>query len=175
MPDSITLQTLNELPAAQFVATLAGIFEHSPWVAERVAAARPFGSRQQLLEAMRTAVAQANPETQLALIRAHPKLGARGAQRSELTAASAGEQRRAGLAACGAEQWQQLERLNAAYLEKFGFPFILAVRGHDPDSIIRQIERRLVQPPALEQQAALQEIGLIAHYRLVDLVADPGS
>jgi OHCU decarboxylase len=165
----ITLDALNTLPLSELVATLGAIFEHSPWVAERAAAARPFGSRQQLLDAMRAVVQAAPAEEQLALIRAHPQLGSRG-RRAQLTEASAREQRGAGLDACTDEQFARLMQLNAAYTQKFSFPFILAVRGHDPASILAALESRLNNDAESERSAALTQIGLIAGYRLADLV-----
>ena len=171
----ITLEALNALPAPEFVASLGGIFEHSPWVAERAAAARPFTSRLQMLDALRAVVQAAPAADQLALIRAHPQLGARGRSRTQLTEASAREQRRAGLDACTDAQFSQLLRLNEAYVEKFALPFILAVRGHDPASILRAIEQRSGHAAALERRTALAQIGLIAGYRLADLVATPAG
>jgi OHCU decarboxylase len=167
----IALTELNLLPPEEFVARLAGIFEHSPWVAERVAAARPFDCVEQLLDAMRATVDKATPAEQLALIRAHPKLGLRGRRRAELTEASAREQHRAGLEACTSEDFVRLDELNAAYDQKFSMPFILAVRGHTPQSIIATCEQRLANEWAVEQRTALREIGLIAGYRLADVVA----
>ncbi len=166
----ITLQELNTMSAAQFVATLGGIFEHSPWVAERAASARPFGSREQLLKAMCAAVGAASVEEQLALIRAHPQLGARGRQRAQLTTNSAKEQRRAGLDACTDGEFTRLLELNAAYMQRFSFPFILAVRGHNPESILAALESRLKHDAESERRTALAQIGLIAGYRLEDLV-----
>jgi OHCU decarboxylase len=166
----ISLQDLNALPAPQFASTLAGVFEHSPWVPERVAPMRPFATRAQLLEAMRAAVQAASPEEQLALIRAHPQLAARGRNRAGLTAASAVEQQRAGLDAITSAVLTQIEQLNAAYVQKFAFPFILAVRGHDPASILENCRRRLAHDEPQERRTALQEIGLIAEYRLNDMV-----
>jgi OHCU decarboxylase len=166
----ITLAALNALSASQFIATLGGVFEHSPWVAERVAALRPFATRAQLLQALRAAVQAATPDEQLRLIRAHPQLGARGRQRRELTAASAGEQQRAGLDTVTDTVLTQIEQLNAEYLEKFTFPFILAVRGHDPASILENCRRRLAHDESQERRTALREIELIAEYRLNDLV-----
>jgi OHCU decarboxylase len=167
----MTLEELNALPAAAFVATLGGLFEHSPWVAEGVVGARPFDTAQHLLDAMRQCVARAGPEAQLRLIRAHPRLGNRGPKPQVLTAASSQEQRGAGLEACSPFQYAQLERLNAAYFEKFGFPFILAVRGHTPESILEQCAERLERSAGTEQAAALTQIGLIAGYRLAQLLA----
>jgi N-carbamoyl-L-amino-acid hydrolase len=169
----ITLEQLNALSPGEFAAALDGVFEHSPWVAQRTAAARPFASRLQLLDSMRAEVSAATPAQQLALIRAHPQLGVRARAASPLTTASAGEQRRAGLASCTAAQAARLEQLNARYLERFGFPFILAVRGHDPQSIIAHFERRLESELKSEQAMALNQIGAIAAYRLADMVAAP--
>jgi OHCU decarboxylase len=171
----ISLAQLNALPAHQFVATLAGIFEHSPWVAQRVCAGRPFDSRAHLLEAMRGAVTDATPDEQLALIRVHPKLKVSGRAREELTAASSREQRGAGLDACALDEAARLDALNARYAEKFAMPFILAVRGHTPESIIAACERRLSNDAMSERRAALHEIGLIAGYRLADLVSETGD
>lgn len=154
----------------QLVATFGGIFEHSPWVAERAAGARPFGSREQLLKAMCAVVQEASTEEQLALIRAHPQLGARGRRRAELTENSSNEQRRAGLDACTDEEFARLLQLNAAYMQRFSFPFILAVRGHNPASILAALETRLQHDAELERRSALTQIGLIAGYRLEDLV-----
>jgi OHCU decarboxylase len=166
----ITLEALNALPPPQFVTTLAGVFEHSPWVPERVAAMRPFATRAQLLQAMRATVQAAAPEEQLRLIRAHPQLAARGRNRVGLTAASEREQQGAGLDAITSALLTQIEQLNAAYLEKFAFPFILAVRGHDPASILENCRCRLAHDEAQERRTALHEIGLIAEYRLNDMV-----
>jgi OHCU decarboxylase len=165
-----TLKELNALPIEKFVALLGGIFEHSPWVAERAAATRPFSSRAELLDEMRAVVQRASTEEQLALIRAHPQLGARGRSRAELTEASANEQKRAGLDACTDEEFARLMQLNANYVEKFAFPFILAVRGHTPDSILASMESRLSNDTTSERRTALTQIGLIGGYRLEDVV-----
>ena len=166
----ITLAALNALPAAAFTETLGAIFEHSPWVAQRAAASRPFASRLDLLDAMRMAVRDAPIEDQLNLIRAHPQLGARGRKRLELTEASSCEQRRAGLDACSDAEFTELMQLNAAYVQKFDFPFILAVRGHDPESILAFMRTRLNNNLEQERHTALTQIGLIGGYRLADLV-----
>jgi len=166
----IELQRLNAMPEDEFVDQLAGIFEHSPWVAARAAARRPFDSRQRLLDAMRGVVDDATPVEQLALIRAHPQLGTRGRGQPVLTAASTQEQRRAGLQDCTAQDFARLDALNAAYQDKFAMPFIIAVRAHDLDSIFANFVARLANDPATERQSALREIGLIAGYRLADAV-----
>ena len=169
----IALETLNTLSSDAFTEILGAIFEHSPWVAQRAAAVRPFTSRLQLLDAMRAQVQSAPVEEQLALIRAHPQLGARGRKRLELTEASSREQRRAGLDACTDEEFSELMRLNAAYVQKFSFPFILAVRGHDPHSILESMQSRIDNDDERERYRALTQIGLIGGYRLADVVASP--
>ena len=171
----IGLETLNKLPVDEFTSVLGAIFEHSPWVPRRAAATRPFSSRLELLDAMRAAVQAASVEEQLGLIRAHPQLGARGRKRMELTEASSREQRRAGLDACTDEEFAELLRLNAAYVQKFSFPFILAVRGHDPDSILASMRSRLKNDLDCERHTALTQIGLIGGYRLADVVASPAG
>jgi OHCU decarboxylase len=171
----IALEQLNALSPDEFVARLAGIFEHSPWVPQRAQARAPFESRLSLLDVMRLVVRQASDEEQLALINAHPKLGARGRTRAQLTVASSREQQRAGLDACSDEQYAHLQQVNAAYLDKFGFPFILAVRGHDPASIIAHLERRCDHDRAQELRTALDEIGMIAGYRLAECVSSTAA
>jgi N-carbamoyl-L-amino-acid hydrolase len=171
----IALQELNRLSSEEFVAQLTGIFEHSPWVPRRAQVRGPFESRLALLDVMRSVVQEASGEEQLTLINAHPKLGARGRTRAQLTAASSREQKRAGLDACSDQQYTHLQQINAAYFDKFGFPFILAVRGHDPPSIIAQLERRCRHDRAWELRTALNEIGLIAGYRLAESVSSTAA
>jgi len=167
----IALAALNALAPRDFVAALSGVFEHSDWVAERAGAERPFATVPQLLESMRQAVERASEAEQLALIRAHPALRARSVHTAALTAASASEQRRAGLDGCTPAEARRLEELNAAYQARFGFPFILAVRGHDPASIIARCEARLTRERSAEFATALDEIGRIAGFRLSERVS----
>ncbi len=168
----IGLGELNALPTQEFVDRLQAIFEHSPWVPLRVAAARPFDSVRQLHLAMCQVVTDAGADEQLTLIRAHPTLGLVGRPPAALTAASSQEQRGAGLAACTAEEAARLAALNSAYMEKFGVPFIMAVRGHGPASIIANCAARLTNEWPVERGTALREIGLIAGFRLADSVTD---
>ena len=167
----IALAALNAMAPSEFVSALSGVFEHSDWVAERAAAERPFQSVPGLLNALRRAVERASESEQLALIRAHPDLRARSVHTATLTAASASEQRRAGLEGCTPAEAQRLQELNAAYKQRFGFPFILAVRGHDPASIIARCESRLTRERSLEFTTALDEIARIAGFRLGDRVS----
>lgn len=171
----ITLDRLNAASAPDFVAALGGIFEHSPWIAERAATARPFESRVQLLDVMCAIIASASHEEQLKLIRAHPELAGKVAIRNELTVESGKEQKGAGLDACTPAEFAQLHELNRAYGQRFGFPFILAVRGHNPASIIRSFEQRIGNDVAAEQQVALHQIGRIGGFRLADAVATPAG
>jgi 2-oxo-4-hydroxy-4-carboxy-5-ureidoimidazoline decarboxylase len=170
---ALTLSGLNTLPAASFVEALGEVFEHAPWVAEAAAPGRPYMTMTTLHDAMLQAVRQASPERQLAFIAGHPELGSR-VRRAELTGQSQAEQGGLGLDRLSAEEFERFTRLNAAYREKFGFPFIVCVRRHTRDSILRQFERRLGHDLEAERATALAEIGLITRLRLVALVDGPG-
>jgi len=169
----ITLERLNSISAQDFVAALASIFEHSPWVPERVAAMRPFPGIIALHKAMSAAVLQAEEALQLALIRAHPELAGRAALRGDVTSASTSEQKGAGLSALTQSQLTHLQSLNAEYAERFGFPFVLAVKGHTPDSVIATLAERVSHGALEERGVALREICRIAYFRLADLVKEP--
>jgi 2-oxo-4-hydroxy-4-carboxy-5-ureidoimidazoline decarboxylase len=174
MPAPITLDALNALPRDGFVAALGAIVEHAPWVAQAALAARPFSTVAAVHEAMTAALRQAAPERQLAVIRAHPELGSKVA-RAELTAASQAEQGSLGLDRLSEHEFGRFSRLNAAYRARFGFPFIICVRRHTRDSILRQFERRLSNDAAAERAAALAEIALIARLRLNATLDGPGK
>lgn len=169
----MTLEELNRLPAPGFVAALGSIFEHSPWVAERVAPRRPFASMLVLHRAMCDAVLCAEEAQQLKLIRAHPELAGRAAVRGDLTAASAKEQQGAGLSGCTPSQFSRLQSLNAEYAKRFAFPFILAVKGHTVDSVIDSLAARVTHDAQDECRVALAEICRIAYFRLAELIAEP--
>ncbi len=155
-----------------FVAQLGGIYEHSPWVAERAWKAQPFRSRDALHAAMEEVVAAATHEEQLALIRAHPKLAGRLAMAGQLTDASRSEQAGAGLDRCTPEEFARLHALNVAYRNKFGFPFIVAVRGLTRMHVVAQLEQRLAHSVEQEFSACVREIGRIAGFRLHDLIGE---
>ncbi len=172
----LTIEALNAMSVQEFTAALGSIFEHSPWVAQRAAALRPFRDREALHQAMCRQVAQARVAEQDALILAHPKLGARGRQRAQLTQASAREQSRAGLDACSDAEFAELLQLNELYMARFAMPFILAVRGHTPESILGAMRERLDHDAAAEHATALQQIYRIAGFRLNDaIMAAPDS
>jgi 2-oxo-4-hydroxy-4-carboxy-5-ureidoimidazoline decarboxylase len=172
-PAALTLSGLNGLSASSFVAALGEVFERAPWVAEAAAAARPHPTVAALHAAMMQAVRAAPPARQRAFIAGHPELGSR-VKRAELTGHSQAEQGSLGLDRLSAEEFDRFSRLNAAYREKFGFPFIVCVRRHTRDSILREFERRLGHDGETEHERALAEIGLIARLRLVAKVDGPG-
>ncbi|MEO8370677.1 MAG: 2-oxo-4-hydroxy-4-carboxy-5-ureidoimidazoline decarboxylase [Candidatus Solibacter sp.] len=150
----------------RFTAALGWIFENSPWVAERSWAQRPFAGVAALHQAMVSHVARADAETQIALIRAHPDLGTR----ARMSDVSVGEQAGAGLDRLTPAEFEDLQRLNAAYREKFGFPFIYAVKGSTKHDILRALEGRLAGDPPAEQATALAQIYRIAQSRLEDTI-----
>jgi N-carbamoyl-L-amino-acid hydrolase len=170
---SLDLDRLNAVPTQEFVALLDGTYEHSPWIVERAASARPFRSLAQLKLALVRAVREAGRDAQVALIRAHPELAGKAMVSKTLTAESTNEQGRAGLADCTPEEFAAIQRLNADYNAKFGFPFVLAVRGPrglglSRQEIIATFERRLANPPDFELQECLRNIHRIAGIRLDD-------
>ena len=169
----LTLQQLNAADKTQFVALLDGVYEHSPWVAEAASAQRPFPSLAALKVALATAVRQASRDQQLALISAHPELAGKAMVSKTLTAESHNEQSRAGLTDCSPQEFAQIQRLNADYNAKFGWPFILAVRGPRGEGlprrdIIATFERRLAGHVDFEFAEALRNIHRIAEIRLND-------
>jgi 2-oxo-4-hydroxy-4-carboxy-5-ureidoimidazoline decarboxylase len=167
----MTLSSLNTLSDETFVETLAGIFEHSPWVAEGVVAQRPFDSVGDLHASMVAVVRQAPLTEQLSLIRAHPDLAGRAARAGDLTQASSQEQAGAGLTQLSDEEYGTFMRLNTAYMTRFGFPFILAVKGHTKHSILAAFQSRLDNDAETERETALAEIYKIAHFRLQELLS----
>lgn len=170
-----TLEQLNGADASAFIAALHGIYEHSPWIPERAALQRPFRNLTALKLALQKVVTEASRAEQLGLIRAHPELAGKAAIAGELTAESTGEQARAGLNLCSPEEFARLQQLNSDYNAKFGFPFILAVKGPTGQGLTRQqiiatFARRLRNQVEDELREALRQIGRIAEMRLNDLL-----
>jgi N-carbamoyl-L-amino-acid hydrolase len=170
---AVTVQQLNDASQEAFAALLHGTYEHSPWVVERAYAARPFASLPALKRALVEVVRDAGTDAQLALIRAHPQLAGRAMQSNALTRESSNEQSKAGLTHCTPDELDRIAKLNAAYEARFGFPFILAVRGPRGDGlrkaeIFATFERRLVHPREVERAEALRNIHRIAELRLDD-------
>jgi 2-oxo-4-hydroxy-4-carboxy-5-ureidoimidazoline decarboxylase len=157
-----TLDQLNAMTEAEFIQAIGPVFEDTPSIATQVWPQRPFASVADLHQRM-VAIAQAMPpEAKLALIKAHPDLGARVA----MAEASVAEQSQAGLTNLTPEEYNQFQTLNQLYKETFDFPFILAVAGHTKTSILENFAQRLHNSPGTEQGTALQEIEKIARLRL---------
>ncbi len=171
MSEALTVAELNALDQAEFTAALGFVFEHSPWVAERAWAKRPFADRQSLEAALTGVLAEAAPAERLALIQAHPELAGKAAIAGDLTAASRSEQARAGLDRLTSEEYDRFHQLNAAYGARFGFPFIVCVRLHDKAAILAAMARRLTNDRNAEIEEAIVQIGLIGGLRLADTVA----
>lgn len=164
----MTLEKLNAADRPAFVAAVGFAFEHSPWIAERAWEARPFASVAALHAAMVRAVADASERERIALIAAHPDLAGRVAREGRLTAASRGEQSAAGLDRLTPGELERFDRLNGAYRQRFGFPFVICAREHDTTSILAELERRSHDERDVEVATALDEIAKIARLRLVD-------
>ena len=163
------LSDINGMDRDAFVAVFGGVFEDSPWVAEKAWRSRPFNSEAHLVETLSGTVRDAGRERQLALLRAHPELGAR----KPLTGYSEREQTNAGLAEEEAGRTALLGDLNRRYRDRFGFPFILAVKGLDPDTIIMRFRERLENSPEDEFDECLGQVFRIAGFRLDDLIGGP--
>jgi N-carbamoyl-L-amino-acid hydrolase len=171
----MTLTELNSCAEDAFVDALRGIYEHSPWIPQRAAHRRPFATVATLKLALQAAVASATEDEQLRLIRAHPELAGKAAIAGQLTQESTHEQAKSGLNLCSAEEYAALHQLNADYNDKFGFPFILAVKGPDGNGLTRQaiietFTRRLKNQRADEMAECLRQIHRIAELRLGDLL-----
>ena len=167
----MNLADVNAMDRAAFVSALGGIFERSAWVAERAFDARPFATVEALHGAMVAAVRLAPASRQLALLHAHPELAGKPAMRGELSADSATEQSGAGLDQCSPGEYARLTALNAAYNAKFGFPFILAVRGYDRAGILDEFARRVEHDRDAELAEALVQVEKIARLRIDALLA----
>ncbi|MFN3437715.1 MAG: 2-oxo-4-hydroxy-4-carboxy-5-ureidoimidazoline decarboxylase [Acidovorax sp.] len=170
---SLTLEQLNTAGAADALQLLDGLYEHSPWIAEQALAQRPFRSLAHLKHALAQVVRTAELDAKLALIRAHPELAGKAMVAQNLTAESTNEQNKAGLTQCSPQEFERIQQFNTAYNERFGFPFILAVRGPrgaglSKKEIIDTFARRLDNHPDFEVAEALRNIHRIAEIRLND-------
>src|SRR3981189_735853 len=166
-----TLSELNVCSRDDFVAALANVFEYSSWIAEQAASMRPFAGVKPLFAAMTAAVDRGAPELRLALIKAHPDLANKTQRAAGLTAESNAEQNSVGLDRLSDAEYVAFERVNNAYRAKFGFPYIVCVRRHTKDSILRDFERRLPNDAKTEMQTSIEEICRIAALRVDQLVA----
>jgi 2-oxo-4-hydroxy-4-carboxy-5-ureidoimidazoline decarboxylase len=181
LPAPRPLWAINKMTAEEFGMLFAGIFEHSPWVASKASLERPFQSKQALLGAMAKAVAAAPEEDQLSLLCAHPMLGGDAAKRGEVTPSSRAEQAVLGLDRMEGDEEAAFASMNIAYQQRFGFPFIIAVKGQrDRAAVLAALSRRFDSTPDAERQTALAEVVKIAGFRLDALIDDgavvePGS
>jgi len=164
--NTVSLESLNVTDKAGFTAALGDIYEHAPWVAQAVYGERPFGTLAALHDAMMSAVRAAPTDQRLALIKGHPDLAGKAARAGVMTNESTAEQASLGLDRLSDAEFARFHRLNSAYREKFGIPFIVCVRRHTKDSILREFERRLRNDATAEKEAALTEILRIAALRL---------
>jgi len=166
----IRLSQLNSVSLDEFVRIIGPVFEDSPWIAEATRSKRPFASVEALHLALCETVADAGGEKQLALIRAHPDLVGKLALTGQLTEASTGEQASAGLDRLAPREVELFQSNNAAYKEKFGFPFVICARLNKKEAILNGFKVRLQNSREQEIKTALEEIGKIAYLRLQDIV-----
>ena len=169
----LTLETINSADRRDALHLLEGLYEHSPWIADKALDARPFLSLAHLKYEMTQVVDRAGQDKQLELIRAHPELAGKAMASDALTTESTSEQSRAGLTHCTAEELLRLQQLNSDYNARFGFPFILAVRGPRGSGLSRQqiiatFARRLQNHPDFELQECLRNIHRVVELRLAD-------
>ncbi|MGM7724662.1 2-oxo-4-hydroxy-4-carboxy-5-ureidoimidazoline decarboxylase [Metabacillus sp. Hm71] len=163
-----TIDTLNNTSYAQFIEIIGGIFEHSPWIAEKAEKAKPFSSLEHLFQEMVNIVENSSANEKLTLIKAHPNLG----ERVSMTTNSINEQKGAGLQDLTPDEYEKFINSNKRYMDKFGFPFILAVRGKNKQQIYEALESRINQEKDTEFQTALKEIYKIAWLRLKEKIID---
>jgi 2-oxo-4-hydroxy-4-carboxy-5-ureidoimidazoline decarboxylase len=167
----IPLDAVNAMGEDEFVATFGDVAEHSPWVAAEAADARPFADRVAMIDAFQAAVKHADRARQRALLLAHPDLAGRAAIAGDLTADSKREQAGAGLDRLTPEEFARFTEMNTAYRERYGIPFIFAVRGATKGRILAGFESRLGNPPEAEFETALEQVCRIVRFRLEDRVA----
>jgi 2-oxo-4-hydroxy-4-carboxy-5-ureidoimidazoline decarboxylase len=169
----ISLDALNRIDRAEFVAVLGGVVEHAPWVAEAIARARPFADLAAVRDAIGAALGGADENRRLSVLQAHPDLAGKAARAGALTRDSQAEQASAGLDSLSEQEFAQFTRLNDAYRAKFAIPFIICARRHTKASILRQFEQRLRNDRATEVSAALAEVLRIVALRLDQRIAAP--
>jgi 2-oxo-4-hydroxy-4-carboxy-5-ureidoimidazoline decarboxylase len=166
-----TLGRLNALERDEFVRIVGPVFEHSPWIAEETWSKRPFATLERLHRALTETIQQSGEEKQLALIRAHPDLVGKLALAGQLTRESTNEQASAGLDQLKPHEIELFQKYNAAYQEKFGFPFVICARLNKKDAILNGFHVRLKNSRQQEIKTALEEIGKIARLRLEDILS----
>ena len=175
MPQKLSIEEVNRMDREEFVAGFGAVFERSPWVAEGAWEERPFDDLDGLHAALVAVVHGAPEDRRVALIRAHPDLAGKAALAGELTDESANEQASAGLDRLSPGEYEEFHRLNAAYREKFGLPYVVCVRDNTKETIFAGAEKRLANTRGEEIEAALGEIARISRLRLEDLVEGPAN
>lgn len=169
-PQALSIAEINHLDATSFAVLFGDVAEHSPWVAESAAHARPFADREAMIAAFADAVLRAPRADQLALIRAHPDLAGRAAIAGNLTADSQREQAGAGLDSLTPEEFARFTEMNQAYRKRHGIPFIYALRGASKDDIFAAFADRLDNRPDAEFSRAIGEVERIIQFRIEDRV-----
>lgn len=170
-----TLAQINHFSPAEFSAAFGAVYEHSPWIAERAFALKPalgFASRAAMHAALVATVQSASESEKITLLNSHPELAGNEAASGALTRESTSEQTGAGLTSMTAALVAQLREHNAAYREKFGFPFIIAVRNNTQDAIFAAVISRLSNTRAMECNNNLMQVGEIARLRLLDIITE---
>jgi OHCU decarboxylase len=167
----LTLSAVNSLDRAGFVDLFGDVAEHSPWVAEAAAGMRPFASREAVVAAFEAAMRGARRAAQMDLVRAHPDLAGRAAIAGEIADDSRREQAGAGLDRLSRDEFARFTRLNDGYRERFGFPFIFAVKGATKGMILAAFEARIENDPDTEFETALDQIARIFRFRIEDRIA----
>ena len=167
---SMSIEEINTLESDNFVDRLGFVFEESPWIATRAWHARPFQSLEHLHQSLCEVMNRATTDEKIALIKAHPDLVGKAARSGTLTPESAGEQSAAGLDRLSPDEIATFERLNQAYKEKFGFPFVICARENRKDTILEGFASRLSNARSAEIEIALREIARIAYLRILDVV-----
>jgi 2-oxo-4-hydroxy-4-carboxy-5-ureidoimidazoline decarboxylase len=167
-----TIAALNAMDPSRFTESIGRVYEHAPWIAERAAGLRPFKNRDALHAAMKKVMRKASADEKLALIRGHPELAGKAAIAGDLTAESMSEQGGAGLDRLTQGQFTAFQAMNGAYLKKYGFPFIVAVKGLNAVSILENFASRFQNDRETEIETALKQIERISGFRLADLVEE---
>ena len=166
----LSIDDLNQMAVAEFAATFGDVAEHSPWVAERAACARPFADRDAVAEAFAAALRGAARDEQLAVLRAHPDLAGRAAIAGDLSEDSRREQAGAGLDRLTPEEFERFTALNAAYKERFAIPFVFAVKGATAAMILTAFEERSANGREEELKNAIDNVCRIMRFRIEDRV-----
>jgi 2-oxo-4-hydroxy-4-carboxy-5-ureidoimidazoline decarboxylase len=170
MNSSLTVSHLNNLSQEEFTQVLADIFEHSSWIPERAWLVKPFKNIDNLHTSMVAIVEHSKSQEKLSLLCAHPQLAGKEAESGTLTSSSTEEQSIANLNSLGHDEMDEITRLNALYLERHGFPFIIAVKNHTKASIFSEFKRRANNDREVEFDTALAQVAMIARFRLSALI-----